>query len=47
MRVVFQITEPLLAPIRRILPDMGVIDLSPMIAIIVLIIVQRVIVMLL
>ena len=47
VRVVFQITEPLLGPIRRILPDMGVIDLSPMIAIIVLIIVQRVIVMLL
>jgi YggT family protein len=43
VRVVFQITEPLLGPIRRILPEMGVIDLSPMIAIVVLIIVQRVI----
>ena len=40
VRVVYQITEPILAPIRRILPDMGAIDLSPMIAIIVLIIVQ-------
>jgi YggT family protein len=30
--LVYQITEPLLAPIRRLLPQMG-IDLSPMIAI--------------
>lgn len=47
VRVVFQITEPILGPIRRILPDMGAIDLSPMIAIVVLIIIQRVIPMLL
>ena len=40
VRVVYQITEPILGPIRRILPDMGAIDLSPMIAIIVIIIVQ-------
>ena len=47
VRIVYQITEPLLGPIRRILPNMGAIDLSPMIAIIVLIIVQKVIVMVL
>ena len=41
VRVVYQITEPILGPIRRLLPDMGAIDLSPMIAIIVLIIVQQ------
>ena len=42
VRVVYQITEPILGPIRRVLPEMGVIDLSPMIAIVVLIIVQMV-----
>ena len=40
VQVVHQITEPLLAPIRRLLPEMGVIDLSPMIAILLLIGVQ-------
>ena len=31
MRLVFQITEPILAPVRRILPPMGGLDLSPLI----------------
>lgn len=39
---IYQITEPILAPIRRVLPQTGMIDLSPMVAIIVMIIVQRV-----
>jgi YggT family protein len=30
---VFQATEPILAPIRGILPKTGILDLSPMIAI--------------
>ena len=29
-----QITEPFLAPLRRVLPRMGMMDLSPMVAII-------------
>lgn len=32
----FRITEPLLAPIRRILPKTGMIDLSPLILILLL-----------
>jgi YggT family protein len=32
-----QITEPILEPIRRIMPRLGMIDLSPMIAIFLLI----------
>ena len=32
--LVFQLTDPVLAPIRRILPDLGGIDLSPLVAII-------------
>ena len=29
--VVFQITDPMLAPIRRIMPSTGMIDLSPLV----------------
>ena len=32
----YQITEPILAPLRRIIPQVGTIDLSPMVAIILL-----------
>ena len=42
IRVIYQITEPILAPIRRLLPKMGMIDLSPMVAIILLIVVQNI-----
>ncbi len=34
--VVVQLTEPLLAPLRRILPTVGMFDLSPMVALIIL-----------
>lgn len=34
--VVVQLTEPLLAPLRRILPTVGSFDLSPMAALIIL-----------
>ena len=30
--VIFQFTEPVLGPIRKVLPRMGAIDLSPMVA---------------
>ncbi|MCC6418448.1 MAG: YggT family protein [Gemmataceae bacterium] len=35
-RVLFQVTEPLLEPIRRIMPRMGMIDLSGLVLIILL-----------
>jgi len=35
-RVLIQITEPLIAPIRRVLPRFGMFDLSPMIALVLL-----------
>ncbi len=34
--IVFQVTEPVLAPIRRLLPRFGTMDLSPMLVIIVI-----------
>jgi len=35
-RVLIQITEPLIAPIRRVIPRFGMFDLSPMIALLLL-----------
>lgn len=39
--MVFAVTEPVLAPIRRILPQTGMIDFSPLVVIIVLAVIQR------
>lgn len=36
VRLVFDVTEPVLAPFRRILPTIGMIDLSPLAALLVL-----------
>ncbi|MSQ61281.1 MAG: YggT family protein [Dehalococcoidia bacterium] len=36
MQILIQLTEPVLAPIRRIMPRIGMIDLTPMAAIILL-----------
>ena len=35
-RFVFETTEPFLAPIRRVLPRTGMIDLSPLVAFLIL-----------
>ena len=35
-RFLYDTTEPLLAPIRRVLPSMGMIDLSPLVLILLL-----------
>jgi YggT family protein len=40
--VIYQVTEPILAPLRRVLPRVGMLDFSPMVAIFIIIIVQRV-----
>ncbi|MEK7281433.1 MAG: YggT family protein [Chloroflexota bacterium] len=32
----YTITEPILAPLRRVLPPLGMLDLSPLVAIIIL-----------
>ncbi len=39
-RVTSQITEPVLSPIRRMLPSFGGLDFSPMVVIIVLLLIQ-------
>jgi YggT family protein len=35
------ITEPIYRPIRRILPDFGALDLSPLVVIVILLIIDR------
>jgi YggT family protein len=40
--LVYQITEPVLAPLRSILPRVGSMDLSPMVAILILYVIQQV-----
>ncbi len=39
-----RLTEPLYRPIRRILPDFGALDLSPMVVLLVIIILQRIVI---
>ena len=39
--IVYQITEPILAPLRRVIPRVGIFDLTPMIAIIILGLIER------
>jgi YggT family protein len=41
---VYQVTEPILAPIRRVLPPSGGIDWSPLIAMLILGVVVRLVV---
>ena len=36
-----RITEPLYRPIRRILPDFGALDLSPLVVLVILLIIDR------
>jgi YggT family protein len=39
-----KLTEPMYRPIRRIMPDLGALDLSPMVVLLVIIILQRAVV---
>ena len=40
--VVFSLTEPVLGPIRRVLPQTGMIDFSPLIVMVILVVIQQV-----
>ena len=39
--VVYHVTEPVLGPIRRVLPNLGAFDLSPVVALIVIYIIRQ------
>ncbi len=43
-QVVHQLTEPILGPLHKIIPNIGMIDITPMIAIILLYIIDMVLV---
>jgi YggT family protein len=43
VRVLDQITEPILAPLRRIIPPLGMIDITPIVALILLQVVEQII----
>ncbi len=43
-QLVNQITEPVLGPIRRVLPNFGAFDFSPMVAFLVLLLIREVVV---
>ena len=43
-QILFKVTEPLMDPLRKVLPNMGMIDLSPMAVIIMLIVFQQVVI---
>ncbi len=40
-RILIDLTEPIIAPIRRVVPSMGMIDLSPFIALLLIQVVSR------
>jgi len=44
VELLYQITEPILAPLRRVIPPMGMIDISPIVAMFLLQIIQQVLV---
>jgi YggT family protein len=41
--IIFQLTEPILAPIRRVLPTIGLLDFSPMVAILLIFLILNVV----
>ncbi len=47
INLINQLTEPLLAPIRRLLPQSGALDFSPMVALIVVWVAEQVVMILL
>jgi YggT family protein len=41
VQMLYRVTEPIIDPIRRLMPNTGMFDLSPMLAIIVLIVMEQ------
>ncbi len=42
--MLYQVTEPILGPIRAVMPRMGMLDFSPIVAILLIFVVQRVVI---
>lgn len=43
-QIIYRVTEPIIEPIRRVIPQTGMIDFSPMAAILLLIVMTQVVV---
>ncbi len=43
-QLLHRVTEPIIEPIRRVMPQTGMFDLSPMVAIIALIVIQQLVI---
>ena len=43
VQAIYQITEPIMGPLRRIIPPLGMIDITPMVALIILQIIQEIV----
>jgi len=43
VQMLYRVTEPIIDPIRKMMPQTGTLDLSPMLAIIVLIVLEQVV----
>ncbi len=41
-QMIYQITDPIIEPIRKVMPSTGMLDLSPMVAMILLIVIRLV-----
>ncbi len=46
VQFVYAVTEPILSPIRRILPSTGMFDFTPMVAIIIIFVIQQILILL-
>ena len=44
VELLYRITEPILAPLRRVIPSIGMVDISPVIALLLLQIIQQILV---
>ena len=44
VKVIYQLTEPLLRPIRNLMPNLGGLDLSPLILLLLVFFIQRIII---
>jgi hypothetical protein len=47
VNLVYVVSEPILAPLRRVIPPMGMFDITPMVAIIVIVVVRSLVLSLL
>lgn len=41
IRILDEITEPILAPLRQVVPRFGMVDITPMVAMLVLFVIQQ------